>query len=160
LRSAPAPLAGGAHEDIGQRDGLLHGGLDRVEAQHVGGLLQVVDDVVHRRGQAQALPRVEGQAGARAATQGVDQLAGDAVALVLAALDVPGELGLLGEAGQQLACQPGTALHLAAERVEKLGDGGLCGGGGAGHHLNGDRIFAREAWRAASPVFHRPFTTG
>jgi hypothetical protein len=102
----------------------------------------------------------KGRPVARAATQGVDQLAGDAVALVLAALDVPGELGLLGEAGQQFARQPGAVLHLAAERVEELWDGGLRGGNEARHHLHGDRTSAREARKAASPVFHRAFTIG
>jgi hypothetical protein len=102
----------------------------------------------------------KGQAGARAATQCVDQLARDAITLVLAVLDVLGELGLLGEAGQQFACQPGAALHLAAERVEELWDGGLRGGNEARHHLHGDRTSAREARKAASPVFHRAFTTG
>ncbi len=160
LAQRPGHLDRGAHEHVAQRDGLLHRGLDRVEPQHVGGLLEVVDDVVDRRGQAQPLPRVEGQVGARAPAQAVDQLAGDAVALVLAVLDVPGELGPLGEAGQQLTGQPGAALDLAAERVEELRDGGLCGGDEAGHHLPGDRTFARGPRKVPSPLFHRPFTTG
>ena len=115
---------------------------------------------VARRSPSRASPRVEGRLRARVAAKGVDQLARDAVAFVLAVLDVLGELGPLGETGQQLADQPGAALHLAAERVEQLRDRGLCGGHETGHHLVGDRTSVRYARKGPSPLFHRPFTTG
>ena len=55
-------LLGGADEHVGELDRLLHRRLDAVEAERVGDLLGVVDDVVERRRQPVALAGVEGRA--------------------------------------------------------------------------------------------------
>ena len=58
-------LLAGADEHVGELDGLLHRRLDPVEAELVGGLLGVVDDVVERRRQRVAVAGVERRARCR-----------------------------------------------------------------------------------------------
>ena len=65
----PRHLLAGAHQHVGHRDGLLHRRLDAVEAELVGGLLGVVDDVVERRGELVAVGGVERRAAAVAAVE-------------------------------------------------------------------------------------------
>ena len=55
-------LLGGADEHLGERVGLLHRRLDGVDAERVGGLLGVVDDVVERGRQQVAVGGVERRA--------------------------------------------------------------------------------------------------
>ena len=82
-------LLGGADEHVGELDRLLHRGLDRVEAERVGDLLGVVDDVVERGREPVTLAGVERRADAAVAGQPVDHVVGDPVALVLALAHAP-----------------------------------------------------------------------
>ena len=60
-------LLGGADEHVGDVDRLLHRRLHRVEDEHVGDLLGVIDDVVERGGERVAVGGVERGAAARRA---------------------------------------------------------------------------------------------
>src|SRR3954454_15252762 len=88
-----AHLVAGGDEDLGEQAGVLHRGLDAVQAQHVGGLLGVVDDVVEGSRELQALERVERLARRAAVVQAVDDVVGDPVAVVLAVDELGRELG-------------------------------------------------------------------
>ena len=109
-------MLGGADQDLGQRDGLLHRRLDVVQAEPVGGLLGVVDDVVERRGQRVAVGDVEGRpgwAGSTSPVQPVDDVVGDAVALLLAEHQLARQVGVLRVVGEQVAQQQARPLHVA-----------------------------------------------
>ena len=113
-------LLGGADEHVGELDRLLHRGLDRVQAERVGDLLGVVDDVVERGRQPVTLAGVERRADAPAARQPMDHIVGDAVALVLALAHLLRERRALGVVGQQIAQQQRRAQHVAARFLEQV----------------------------------------
>ena len=65
--AAPRDLLARADEHVGELERLLHRRLDAVEAERVGGLLGVVDDVVERRRELRGRRRSRTAAGARRA---------------------------------------------------------------------------------------------
>jgi hypothetical protein len=117
LGDLPARL----EQDVRQPLGLLHRGLDLVQAHVVGDLLGEVDDVVEPRGQLQdvlALDRSDERL-----IEALDDVVGDPVALLLADQDVPGELLALGEGAQHLVEQVRGADDVPRgllEQVEEL----------------------------------------
>ena len=77
-------------QDVGQPLRLLHRRLDLVEAEVVGDLLGVVDDVVERGGQRVDVLAVD--RGDEGLVEAPDDVVGDPVALLLADQDVAGEV--------------------------------------------------------------------
>ena len=122
-RSACGDLLAGADEHLGELDRLLHRRLDAVQAELRGGLLGVVDDVVERRRQRVAVAGVERRAHAPAPGQPVDDVVGDAIAFLLAHLQVLGERGALGILGQQVVQQQAAALHVAPGLLDERHQG-------------------------------------
>src|SRR3954447_1319753 len=114
-------LRGDLHEDVGEALGLLHRRLDPVEAEVVGDLLGVVDDVVQRGRQREDVLAVDRRH--ERLVQALDDVVRDPVALLLADQDVPGELGVVGPPGEHLVEQvrgPGDVAGLLLEEVEEL----------------------------------------
>ena len=108
-------------QDRGQLLGLLHRRLDLVEAEVVGDLLGVVDDVVERRGELVDVLAVD--RGDERLVEALDDVVRDPVALLLADQDVARELAVLGELAQHLVEQLRGAQDVAAgllEEVEEL----------------------------------------
>ena len=88
-------LLAGPHQHLGELDRLLHRRLDPVEAQLRGDVLGVVDDVVERGRQRVAVAGVERRPHAPAAGEPVDDVVGDAIAFLLADLQVLRQRGAL-----------------------------------------------------------------
>ena len=105
----------------GERLGLLHRRLDLVEAEVVGDLLGVVDDVVERGRQLVDVLAVD--RGDERLVEALDDVVRDPVAVLLADEDVAGQLVALGEVPQHLLEQAGRAQDVASgllEQVEEL----------------------------------------
>ena len=101
-------LLAGADEHLGELDRLLHRRLHAVEPELRRDLLGVVDDVVERGRQRVAVAGVERRAHAPPAGQPVDDVVRDAVAFLLADLQVLGEraaLGVVDAAGRAAAAR-------------------------------------------------------
>ena len=93
--SAVGQLLAAADEDVGERQRLLHRRLDLVEAEEVGRLLDVVDDVVDLRREAVDVLAVE--RGHEGRVEALDDVVGDPVALLLGLEDLPVQaLGAVG----------------------------------------------------------------
>ena len=100
-------------EHVGDLLGLLHRRLDAVQAELVGRLLRVVDDVVERARERVHVGGVE----RRAARSGARQAA--EVSLLLAEQDVAREGRLLGIVREQVAEQERDALDVARGLLEQ-----------------------------------------
>jgi DNA-binding winged helix-turn-helix (wHTH) protein len=118
-------LLTGAHEYLGELDGLLHRRLHTVEPQLGGGLLGVVDDIVECGRQGVALTGVEGSLNPPASGQPVDDVVGDAVAFLLAYLQILGKRGMLGVVDEKIAQQQPTPLHVAPGLLDQGHQGGV-----------------------------------
>jgi hypothetical protein len=105
LAQTRGDLLGRVDEHLGHLLRLLHRGLDAVEAELVGGLLGVVDDVVERAGERVHVGGLELGCAAPALGEPAEDRVGDAVAFVLAQQDLGRELGLLGIVREQVAEQ-------------------------------------------------------
>ena len=112
-------LLGAADQHHGDLLGLLHRRLDAVEAELVGRLLGVVDDVVERAGERVHVGRVERGPPLPVAGQPVQDVVGDAVALLLAEQDLARQRGLLGVVREQVAQQQRNALDVARGLLEQ-----------------------------------------
>src|SRR4051812_25010352 len=118
LRHRLGDLAGGLVEHVGELLRLLERGLDLVEAEVVGDLLRVVDDVVERGGErvyVLAVDRRDEQL-----VEAADDVVCDPVALLLADKDVAREVGVLGVAAQHLVEQVGCAQDVARRLLEQV----------------------------------------
>src|SRR5215208_1779146 len=93
-------LTAGRHKHLGQPHRLLHGSLDLVEDEEVGGLLGEVDDIVQRGGQAVDVLSID--RGHEGLIEALDDVVGDPVALLLGDEDLPGEPALLREVADHL----------------------------------------------------------
>ena len=113
-------LFGGADENVGELDRLLHRRLDGVEPERVRRLLRVVDDVVERGRQAVSLGGIEWRARAMSVGQAMDHVMGNSIALVLALADVLGKRGALGVVGEQVAQQQRGADDIATRFGDQL----------------------------------------
>ena len=100
LASGLALLCAGLVEDLGQLDRLIHRRLDLVEAEIVCDLLDVVGNVVERRGEREDVLAVDRRD--ERVVQAVEDLVRDAVALVLTVADVLREVAILRVIEQQL----------------------------------------------------------
>ena len=89
-------LLAGADQHLGELDRLLHRRLHAVEPQLRRDLLGVVDDVIERGRQGVAVAGVERRAHPPAPGQPVDDVVGDAIAFLLAHLQVLRERRALG----------------------------------------------------------------
>ena len=126
-------LLGAADEHGGDLLGLLHRRLDAVEAELVGRLLGVVDDVVERARRARARrPRRAPARRCPLPAQPVQDVVGDAVALLLAEQDLARQRGLLGIVREQVAQQQRTRWTLRADSSNRPSSSGS-GFGFAGH---------------------------
>jgi len=157
-------LLAGPDEHLGQRDGLLHRRLDPVQAERVAGLLGEVDDVVERPRQLVDVSRLEGRAAApRAlAVEPVDDVVGDAIALLLAQEQVARKRRALGEVGEHVAQQQARALDVAPRLLEQLEEA-LVHSASEERHLPpqpNPRIPAGSGISIVSPGFHIRFTGG
>ena len=118
-------LLGGAHEHLAQPDRLLHRSLDPVQHEPVAGLLREVDDVVQGPRQLVDIGAIQGRAPAtRARVDPVDDVVGDAVALLLAQQQVAAQRGSLGKLREHVAQQQARPLGVARgllEQLEELG---------------------------------------
>jgi hypothetical protein len=106
---------------MGQALGLQHRGLRVVEAQVVGHLLDVIDDVVEGGGQPQDVVAVDRRH--ERLVDAPDHLLGDVVAVLLADEDVPSQALALRESDQHLLQQLRRPDHVrrgALEQVEEL----------------------------------------
>ena len=149
-------LLAGADEHVGELDRLLHRRLDAVQAELRRGLLGVVDDVVERRRQRVAVAGVERRAHAPAG-QAVDDVVGDAVAFLLADLQVLGERRVLGVVDEQVVQQQAASAARCA-RPPPRGTSGPGRRRGAGSS-SGEDIAPREPIRALSRFFYGPITS-
>src|SRR3954471_20906157 len=114
-------LARGLHQHVGEPLRLLERRLDLVEAEVVGDLFRVVDDVV--QGARQRVDVLAVDRRDEHLVEAADDVVRDAVALLLADQDVAGEGGVLGVAAQHLVEQVGGAQDVAGgllEEVEEL----------------------------------------
>src|SRR4051795_10962875 len=114
-------LARGLHEHVGEPLRLLERGLDLVEAEVVGDLFRVVDDVVE--GARQRVDVLAVDRSDEHLVEAADDVVGDAVALLLADQDVARHSGVLGVAAQHLVEQVGRPHDVAGgllEEVEEL----------------------------------------
>src|SRR4051812_682096 len=118
LRHRLGDLARGLVEHVGELLRLLERRLDLVEAEVVGDLLRVVDDVVERGGErvyVLAVDRRDEQL-----VEAADDVVCDPVALLLADKDVAREVGVLGVAAQHLVEQVGCAQDVARRLLEQV----------------------------------------
>jgi len=112
-------LLAGAHEHVGELDRPLHRSFDPVQAELGRGLLGVVDDVVERRRERVAFAGRERRAQAPSGGQAVDDVVRDAVAFLLADLQVLSEGRALGVLGEQVAQQKARSLHVATGLLDQ-----------------------------------------
>ena len=124
-RKCARDARGRRDEHLRKRHGLLHRGLDAVHAERIRRLLGEVDDVVECRRERMPVTRCERQAGAVADAEATDDLARDAIAFVLAALDVLDERRVLGVVDEQVAQQQRHALDVQAGLLEQSEDLGI-----------------------------------
>ena len=80
-------------QHLGQLDRLIHRRLDLVEAEVVRDLLDVVDDVIERRRKREDVLAVDRRH--ERVVEAIEDLMGDAIALVLAVADVLGEVAVV-----------------------------------------------------------------
>ena len=151
-------LLAGADEHLGELDGLLHRRLDAVEAELRGGLLGVVDDVVERGRERVAVAGVERARAPPAAGEPVDDVVGDAVAFLLADLQVLREGRVLGVVDEQVAQQQAAALHVAPGLLDQLHQR-RCRGSGAGSSSGEHIVPATRRAAVPSRIFHASITT-
>src|SRR3954447_22276409 len=114
-------LAAGLVEDPRQLLRLVHGRLDAVELEVVRDLLDVVDDVVERRGEVEDVLALD--RGHERRVEALDDVVRDPVALLLADHDLAGELTVVGPAVENVL-EDLAGLHDVAarllEQVEEL----------------------------------------
>jgi DNA-binding winged helix-turn-helix (wHTH) protein len=109
-----------AHEHLGEFDRLLHRRLNAIEPQLRGHLLGVVDDVIERRRERVAIAGVEGRAYAATPGQPVNDVVGDAIAFLLAHLQVLSQRGALGIVPQQIVQQKAAALQVTPGLFDQI----------------------------------------
>jgi hypothetical protein len=97
---------------------LVHRRLDLVEAEEVGDLLGVVDDVVERRRKREDVLTVDRRH--EGLVQAPDDVVRDPVALLLADQDLARELAVIGEGREHLVEQIGRAEHIAGGLLEQV----------------------------------------
>ena len=105
-------LLAAEHEDVGHLQRLLHRRLDPVEAHEVGGLLDVVDDVVELGREAVDVLSVERRDEGR--VEPLDQGVGDPVALLLGEQDLLREVAAIGPVLEHVLEQPRSAKRCSA----------------------------------------------
>ena len=102
-----------------QADRLVHRRLDLVQAEVVGDLLGVVDDVVERRGEREDVLAVDRRD--ERVVEAIDDVVGDPVALVLAVEDLVREvLARPGSLVEHRVQQIGGAHHVLPGLLEQL----------------------------------------
>ncbi len=141
-------LLAGTHEHFGELDGLLHRRLDAVQAELRGHLLGVVDDVIERCREGVAVARVEGRAHAAAPGEPVDDVVRDAIAFLLADLQVLRQRVALGVLLEQIVQQQPAALHVAAGLLHEPHEGAVDGPREEAHQ---PRIFPAGLRRPSHP---------
>ena len=119
-------LAAGLHEDVREPLRLLHRRLDLVEAEVVGDLLGVVDDVVERGGELEDVLAVDRRD--ERLVQAVDDVVRDAVALLLAQQDLARQLLRLRVVAQHPVEQIGGAQDVGAGLLEEVEELAVAGG--------------------------------
>ena len=128
--AAASPGRSGARrlqQHVGQLLRLLHRRLDLVEAEEVGDLLDVVDDVVERGGQLVDVLAVD--RGDERLVEPPDDVVRDPVAVLLADQDVAGQLAALGVVREQPLEQLGRAQDVAAGLLEEVEELAVAAGG-------------------------------
>ena len=115
---ASSTCAAGLVQDPRQLLRLLHRRLDAVEAEEVGDLLGVVDDVVERRGEREDVLAVDRRHERR--VEALDDVVRDPVALLLADHDLAGELAVVGPALEHLLEQSAARTMLRAGLLEQV----------------------------------------
>src|SRR3954452_9031041 len=139
-------------QDVGEQTRVLHRRLDPVDAEHVCGLLGVVDDVVERGRELEALERVHRLARPAAVVQALDDVVGDAVARVLAVDQIGRELAVIGPVGEQVAKEDRRPLHRSPRLLEELEHTDVAGRVQQGHAPT------VTMGAAIGRGVHRPFT--
>jgi len=124
---AVAQAAQGARDVLGRTDQhlgdllrLLHRRLDAVEPEAVAGLLGVVDDVVERARERVDVGGVDRRAPVALFGQPVQDVVGDAIALLLGQQEVAGQAGALRILREHVAQQQRRPLHVAPGLLEEL----------------------------------------
>ena len=157
MQRAARPRSAQSDEHSGDLLRLLHRRLDAVEAELVGRLLGVVDDVVERAGERVHVGGVERAARPVPRERCIDVVR-DPVAVVLAAHDVARERRLLGVVGEQVAQQARGALDVlrgVLEEAEQPGSGVALARAACRRHL--DRARAQRR-RSFTTLFTAGFT--
>src|SRR3954447_1011112 len=121
----PGDRPGGLVQDAGHPLRLLHRRLDPVEAQEVGDLLDVVDDVVHPGGERDDVLTVERRD--ERLVQPLDDVVRDAVAVLLAHDDVARELPVVGPLLEHPLQQLGGADAIVPGLLEEVEELALLG---------------------------------
>src|SRR5215217_2602312 len=120
-----ADLAGGLRKDPRHVLGLLHRRLDAVQPHEVRDLLDEVDDVVERRGQRVDVLTVDRRDERR--VQPLDDVVGDAIALLLADDHVTGQLTMVGPLPEHALQQLGRPDDVGARLLEQVEELALLG---------------------------------
>jgi hypothetical protein len=121
-------------------------------------MLGVVDDVVESGRQRIAVGGVEGRPPrAPAVVEAVDDVVGDALALLLAQEDVARQAGVLGVVRQELAQQQRGPLDVVPRLLDQLEQAGIVGAE-AQRHRPAEARSAGAFAAPRSPVFHETFT--
>ena len=105
-------------EHARQTDRLVHRRLDLVEAEIVGDLFGVVDDVVERRGEREDVLAINRRD--ERVVEAIDDVVRDPIALVLAVEDLLREVLVLGVVGEHRVEQIRGAHHVLARLLEQL----------------------------------------
>ena len=105
-------------QDARQPDRLIHRRLDPVEPEEVGDLLDEVDDVIQRRREGDDVLAVERRHERR--VQPLDDVVGDAVALLLADDDIAHRFAVVGPLLEHVLEQPRGAHAVAPRLLEEV----------------------------------------
>src|SRR4051812_37096843 len=125
---------------------LLHRRLDPVEPEEVRDLLDVVDDVVQRRGELDDVLAVEGRD--EGLVEPLDDVVGDAVALLLADDHVPHHLPMVRPLLEHGLEKLGRAHAVAAGLLEEVEELALARGEQPTQPAHGGPVYVNELLRA------------
>jgi hypothetical protein len=118
IAEQPVDLHARLGEDPREDVGLLHRSLDREQAHEVGGLLDVVDDVVELRGERVEVGAVD--ALRRLDIEPAKDLLGDPIPLLLRLQDVARHAGVLGPGVEHALEELGPPQDVGARLREKV----------------------------------------
>ncbi len=112
-------LRASSNKHISELKGLCHRRFNPIQVKLGSSLLDVVDDVVQRSSKRIAIASVKRCTHAPPTTHAVDDVVGDAIALLLACSQFPRKLCMLGKLSKQIAQQLGRELNVMPRLLNK-----------------------------------------